>query len=72
MKMRPGDYTIISVDYPEMHVVGDMLSFGMDWPETIHNPLTGYTFKFVRNEVMEDWMVGNVHGHALYRAIAPE
>lgn len=70
MKMGPKDYTIIRVEGKDMFVVGHMLSFGMEWPPTIHNELTGATFRFVTNEVMEPWMVGNVHGHARYEDIS--
>ncbi len=69
MKMRSCDYRIYAVDGGNLFVVGNMLSYSMDWPETLKDPNTGREFKFTANEVMEPWMVGNHHGHARYVAV---
>jgi hypothetical protein len=64
MKMQASDYHVYEKGPDFLLVVGDMLSFGMEWPDTIAKD--GRVYRFRTNEVMEDWMVGRYYGHARY------
>lgn len=72
--MRPGDYRIYAQADEQVgtsiYVVADILTMGYDWPTTL--TYKGAEYKFLRNEVMEDWMIGNHGGHAKYIEILPE
>ena len=53
-----------------IYVVADILTMGWNWPLKL--TYRGKEYKFLRNEVMEDWMVGNYGGHAKYIEILNE
>ncbi len=72
MIMSPKDYTIIRHENDCIYVLSDMLSYGMEWPPTIHNTLINQTFRFVSNEAMEPWMASCGHGYARYQRIPKE
>lgn len=73
MMMRPRDYRVYTQEEEKVgtsiYVVADILTMGWDWPPIII--YEGKEYKFLRNEVMEDWMVGNWGGHAKYLEIMP-
>jgi hypothetical protein len=68
--MAEKDYVIRSVHFTEpkhtMYVMAHFSGMSMTWPPLITDGKGGKTFKFVCNEVMEDFMVGNYSGHAKY------
>ena len=67
MKMIEDDYRIRSVSSNEvMSVVSYFSGIALEWPPLIQYKKTDETYKFVSNEVIEDWMIGNYSGHAKY------
>ena len=66
MMMRAGDYRIYATEGTTMYVVADMLAMGMEWPPTLVSKPDNKIYRFKCNELMEDWMIGNYSGHALY------
>jgi hypothetical protein len=67
MEMSENDYTIRSVSSSgELKAMAYFSGMSMKWPAEIHYFKTDQTFRFVSNEPMEDWMVGNYSGFAKY------
>ena len=65
--MIEDDYRIRSVSSNEvMSVVSYFSGIALEWPPLIQYKKTDETYKFVSNEVIEDWMIGNYSGHAKY------
>lgn len=72
-KMTEDDYVIYSVRFTEpketMQVLANFSGMALEWPPFITDGKGGKTYKFVCNEVMEDFMVGRFSGHAKYEEV---
>ena len=73
VQMIEKDYVIRSVRLSEpkytMLVMAYYRGMGLEWPPFITCDKYEKTFKFVCNEPMEDFMVGNYSGYAKYEEV---
>lgn len=68
MKMTEQDYKVYGVgDNGDVYVVANFAGISKEWPTTL--TVDELDYKFVSNEAMEDWMLGNYSGHAKYESV---
>ncbi len=66
IEMTTKDYSFYYADQEagELHLLGDMLSYSMEWPAYLN--YKNEWFKFETNEFMPTQAIGHHHGHAKY------
>lgn len=64
MRMRLDDIKVYRQTEEKLNVVATFGATAQEWPPTLTEG--GKQYQFSHNELMEDWMIGNYSGHAVY------